>query len=97
MSGIRTEIGRAVSLIMALACLLVAYFSGNGETFHIALVLVVLPLGCIWYGNEMGGFAGGLANEEDGGNIAGMLITVVGWIALLSMLAVIVLIALGRS
>lgn len=97
MSGIWAEIGRAVSLFVALGCLLVAYFSGNGETFHFSLVLVVLPLGCIWYGNEMGGFAGGLANEEDGGNIAGMLITVVGWIALLIMLAVIVFIALERS
>lgn len=93
----RAEIGRVASLLVALACLVVAYFYGSGETFHLALVVVVLPLGCIWYGDEMGGFVGVRANEEDGiGSIAGAFITIVGWVVLLAMLAIIVFIAFGR-
>lgn len=82
------EISRALSLLLALACLVAAYFSRNGETFHLAVTVVVLPLGCIWYGNEIGSFTGMSANgEEEAGNVVGALITIGGWAVLLAMLA----------
>lgn len=94
----QVEIGRGASLLVALACLVSAYFFGNGETFHLVLVVVVLPLGCIWYGHEIGGFVDMSANEAgDAGNIAGAVIVVVGWGALLALLAAIILFALGRG
>lgn len=96
--GERAEIGRAVSLLVALACLVVARFFGSGEAFHLAVTVVVLPLGCIWYGNEIGSFVGMSAHGEgDVGNIVGVLITVAGWAVLFTMLAIIVFFALGRS
>jgi hypothetical protein len=96
--GLGAEIGRAVSILVALACLAIARFSGSGATFHFAIAVVVLPLGCIWYGNEIGGFVGISANEEGGdGNVVGVVITVTGWVVLVSMLAFIVFFAFGRS
>lgn len=83
-----TEISRAASLLVALACLVTAYFFGNSGAFHFAVTVVVLPLGCIWYGNEIGSFAGMSADGEGGaGNVVGTLITAGGWSVLLAMLA----------
>lgn len=96
--GVRAEIGRAVSILVALACLVIAYFLRSGEVFHLAITVVVLPLGCIWYGNEIGGFVGMTTTGEDGvGNVVGALITVVGWVVLFAMLAAIVYYAVGGS
>lgn len=97
-SSTSAEINRAASLLTALACLLVAYFSGSGEVFHLAITVVVLPLGCIWYGNEIGGFAAISADGGDGtGNAVGTLITVAGWAVLFTMLAAVVFFAFGGS
>jgi len=98
MGGLGGEIGRAVSLLMALACLVIAHFFGSGEAFHLVVIVVVLPLGCIWYGNEIGSFAGMPASGEGGvGNVVGVIITVVGWVVLFAMLAIIVFSAFGSS
>lgn len=97
MGDVRAEIGRVASLLVALACLLTAHFSGSRETLHLAITVVVLPLGCIWYGKEIGSFVGMSASEEGGaGNIVGTFITAAGWTALFAMLAMVVFIAFGR-
>lgn len=91
------ETGRVLSLLVALSCLIVAYLYGNSEIFHLGIVIVVLPLGCIWYGHEIGGFVDLSASEEGGGdNLTGMLITVTGWLILLIMLLIIVFNAFGN-
>lgn len=98
LGGVRAEIGRAVSLLAALACLVIAHFFGRSEVFHFAVTIVVLPLGCIWYGNEIGGFVGMSENGEGGaGNVVGALITGAGWAGLFTMLAIIVFFAFGSS
>lgn len=87
-----------MSILVALTCLVVAYFFGSGATFHLAIAIVVIPLGCIWYGNEIGSFVGMPANGEGGvGNVVGVAITIVGWIVLVSMLVFMVFFAFGRS
>lgn len=96
--GIPVGISRPVSLLAALACLGIAYFSGGGATFHLAVIVVVLPLGCIWYGDEIGGFMEMSAQRGGGsGNAVGKLITVAGWVGLVSLFAIIVFFAFGRS
>jgi hypothetical protein len=96
-ADVRAEIGRVASLLVALACLLIAHLFGSREVLHLAITVVVLPLGCIWYGNEIGSFVGMSAHEEGGaGKIAGALITAAGWIALFAMLAIVVFFAFGR-
>ncbi|PWB53759.1 MAG: hypothetical protein C3F18_07165 [Nitrosomonadales bacterium] len=86
-----------MSLLAALACLVMAHLSGSRETLHLAITVVVIPLGCIWYGYEIGSFVGMSANEEGGaGKVAGALITVAGWAILIAMLAMIGFFAFGR-
>lgn len=89
--GARPEIGRAVSILVALACLVIAYLFWSREVFHLVITVVVLPLGCIWYGSEIGSFAG-VSPEGGGGsdNIVGAFITIAGWVVLAAMLAIIV-------
>ncbi|MBY0576734.1 MAG: hypothetical protein K2P67_09100 [Gallionellaceae bacterium] len=96
--GMLAEINRAASLLAALVYLITAYFFGSSEAFHLAVIIVVLPLGCIWYGNEIGSFADMSADGEgEAGNVVGTLITISGWIVLLAMLAAIVFSASGNS
>ncbi|MEW5943107.1 MAG: hypothetical protein AB1710_04535 [Pseudomonadota bacterium] len=96
MESPKGEIGRIVSLLVAIASLAIAYFFGKGGTFHLALTVLVLPLGCIWYGSEIGGFVGApVDGEVKRGNIAGTLITVAGWVVLFAILAGLILSALG--
>lgn len=88
--GARPEIGRAISLLVALACLIMAYLFWSREVFHLVVTVVVLPLGGIWYGREIGSFAGTSPSGEDGAeNVVGAFITIAGWIILFSMLAII--------
>lgn len=90
------EISRVLSLLVAISCLIVAYLYGSSEVFHLGVVIVVLPLGCIWYGNEIGSFVDMSASEEGGGdNFTGVLIVVAGWVGLLVMLLIMLLNALG--
>lgn len=86
------ETSRATSLLAAIACLAIARFVAGGEVFHLAVVTVVVPLGCIWYGNEIGVVVGTPADGEDGmSKIVGALITAGGWIMLCTMLVIVVL------
>jgi hypothetical protein len=95
--SLSAEINRVASLLTSLTCLIAAYFSGSIEVFHLAIIVVVLPLGCIWYGNEIGDFAGMSADGEGGiGNVVGAFIVIAGWIVLFSMLAIIVFFAFRR-
>jgi formate hydrogenlyase subunit 3/multisubunit Na+/H+ antiporter MnhD subunit len=49
------------------------------------LAFVVIPLGCIWYGKEIGSFS--MSEENAGQNPLGLMITLLGWILLVGMLA----------
>lgn len=89
--GMRAEIGRVASLLVALACLAATYFLGNRDAFHLVVTVVVIPLGCVWYGDEIGDLVGMSTNEERGAsNIIGMLVSLAGWVALFALLAAIV-------
>lgn len=82
------EIGRVISVLIAVVGLAIAYWSPRVGVFHFALAFVVLPLGCIWYGGEIGGFTADA--EDDTPNPVGLLITYTGWITLLGMVAVLI-------
>lgn len=94
---VRAEAGRVASLLVAFACLVMAYFFSSSEVFHLSVAVVVLPLGCIWYGAEIGSFVGMSASgESEAGNFFGVLVVLVGWIALFALLASIVFISFGH-
>jgi len=81
--GRQFELGRVVSVLAALVGLILAYLAPNTGVFHFTLAFVVLPLGCIWYGREIGSFS---TSEEDGTyNPVGALITYTGWTVLVVM------------
>jgi hypothetical protein len=90
--GRRTETSRAASLLAAIACLAIARLFASGEVFHLAVVTVVVPLGFIWYGDEIGVLVGTPTDGEGGtGKVVGALITIAGWILLGAMLAIVIL------
>ena len=84
----RYEIARIISVLVALVGLAIAFGSPNVGVFHFTLAFVVLPLGCIWYGREIGGFTADAQDDAD--NPVGTLITYLGWITLFGMVAVLV-------
>lgn len=88
---VKAEVGRVASLLVAIACLAIAFFFGSSEAFHFSVVVVVLPLGCIWYGTEIGSFVGMTTNgENEAGSFFGVLVVLVGWAMLFAMLVSIV-------
>jgi cytochrome b len=86
------EISRVVSILLAITGLGMAYGALGEGAFHLAAALVVVPLGCIWYGEEIGSFT--MNEENDSGNPVGVLITYSGWIALSALVAVIAWLAM---
>lgn len=86
-----SETSRVISILLAIAGLGVAYASLGVEVFHLMMILVVLPLGCIWYGEEIGSFS--MDEEDDSHNPIGALVTYTGWILLSVMVGVIVWLA----
>lgn len=82
------EIGRVVSVFIALTSLAVAYWFHSAGVFHITVIVIVIPLGCIWYGKEIGSFT---EVADDGGfNPLGSLISLTGWILLTALLLILV-------
>ncbi|MHB1292497.1 MAG: hypothetical protein ACYCY5_09970 [Sulfuricella sp.] len=88
------DAGRVASILVAIVCMAVAHFLVKHEILHLAIAVLVLPLGCIWYGSEIGFFVGMSATGEDNpGNAIGTAIEIVGWIILLAILAGLILLA----
>lgn len=75
--------GKIISLVLSIIYLIVAYISGGGEFFIIGLGFLVIPLFCIWFGDELGryiGFAGrGYITKES----PGVIVKFMGWVLLL--------------
>jgi hypothetical protein len=84
----RFEIMRGFSILIALFSLAIAYGSSQPAVFHFTLLFVVLPLGCIWFGKEIGGFS--TDAQAAGFTPVGTLITYTGWCILLGMLAALI-------
>jgi len=49
---------RILSIIIAVAYLVISYFAGGGEALWRIAVFLILPLACIWFGSDMGGYTG---------------------------------------
>lgn len=91
------DAGRVASILVAIVCMAVAHFLVKHEILHLAIAVLVLPLGCIWYGSEIGFFVGMPAAGKDGpGDTVGTAIRIVGWIVLFAILAGLILLALNE-
>lgn len=73
---------RILSLIISIAYLLFAI--NQDSRWPVMLGFLMLPLGCIWFGDELGGFIGvgskGIFISE---TTPGIFVQIVGWLLLL--------------
>ena len=75
-------IGRILSLLVAIAYVVVSLLAGAGlETIKIAAFLA-LPLACIWFSDEMGDYAGVLMQGGPMSRTPGIIVAVAGWLLL---------------
>lgn len=91
MFGWLTNLGasRIISLVIAAVYLIIVLFmpgqspsqSRLGTVLAVAGYLL-LPLLCIWFGDEMGNYAGALPGPAINKPTPGCFVTVVGWILL---------------
>jgi hypothetical protein len=51
-------IGRVTSLTVVIAYLITAYLGRGGEAAIKMGIFLILPLACIWFSTEMGGYTG---------------------------------------
>lgn len=49
---------RIISIVIAFAYLVIAYFAEGIDAMWRIAVFLILPLGCIWFGDAMGGYTG---------------------------------------
>lgn len=75
---------RILSGLLAAIYIVAAFAEANMDGGWVAAISVILPLACIWFGDEMGGFLGqsgsGLITERS----PGVLVCIFGWLLLLA-------------
>ncbi len=75
---------RIASLGVAFAYLTLALAWGDPGTWLLVLAYLVIPMGCIWFSEEVGGFTGiGAHGISISTRSPGILILIVGWLLLL--------------
>ena len=81
-------IGRTLSLIIAAVYLVITAISASSPSKLLVGVLMVcgallLPLACIWFGDEMGEYIGILPGPAITGKSPGWMVKIGGWVLLL--------------
>lgn len=82
------SIGRTLSLIVAAVYLLVAGLSAPSIRELVAALLILsgymlIPLACIWFGDELGEYVGTLPGPSINRKSPGCMVKVGGWVLLL--------------
>jgi hypothetical protein len=81
-------ITKILSLIISFIYLLIAYISGRGELLFKTFGIILLPLACIWFGDEIGaymGWVGGESITKITARSPGSLIRLMGWFLLVGL------------
>jgi hypothetical protein len=74
---------RILSGVIAAGYVVLAYLTSDGETtFKVGMVLI-LPLACIWFSEEMGSFTGVMRGHAVTSESPGCLVAFCGWVLLL--------------
>lgn len=73
---------RVISLIIACSCIILAFLMGNSYDWLRVFGFVILPLACIWFGDELGGYTG-FVQLIPVRQTPGCFIRFAGWILLL--------------
>ena len=80
-----TLINRGLSLLVYLGYLMSAYFTGAGiGTLKIA-VFLLLPMACIWFPEELGGYTGTMRLHAITASTPAFLVCAGGWLILVGL------------
>lgn len=74
---------RILSGLLAVIYILVAFCAGGAEAGFKVAAFVVLPLGCIWFSDTVGGYIGPAWRGAITGPTPGLVVRVAGWLLLL--------------
>lgn len=85
---------RLISFIIAVLYLVAAAFDNIG-TFLKVLIFLVLPMTCIWFGDEMGRYTGTFRLQSITSQTPGCFVRFMGWVLLLFPLIIGILYAIG--
>jgi len=75
---------RWLSLIIALIYLLISTFAGGIGGILRVFAFLVIPMACIWFGDEMGDYVGYLGSQSITSKTPGFMVRFGGWLLLLS-------------
>ena len=74
---------KILSLLVSLVSLAVALIWGEAGDWLLFIGYLVMPLGCIWFSEEVGGFTGiGAKGIHISTKTPGILILIIGWVLL---------------
>ena len=76
-------INRVLSAAVAFVYLIVACVGGGPPLVIKCALLLLLPMACIWFGDEMGSFTGVMSGSYIDSESPGCLVAVLGWVLLL--------------
>lgn len=73
---------KLLSLIISIGYLIIAYHNGGTKELFRFVIFLVLPLACIWFSNEIGGYTGSARLTPITSESPGCLIRLIGWFLL---------------
>jgi hypothetical protein len=76
-------INRVLSAAVAIVYLIAAYVSGGPPLLAKCAMYLLLPMACIWFGEEMGAFTGVMRGQSIDAESPGCLVAFLGWVLLL--------------
>ena len=78
-----TLINRGLSLIIAVLYLVLGLAEDGAEGIVIMFLYLLLPMACIWFGEEMGSYVGVMRGHLITSESPGCLVAAGGWLLLL--------------
>jgi hypothetical protein len=81
-------INRVLSAAVAAAYLIAGYVGGGPPLLIKWVLYLLLPLACIWFGEELGAYKGSWGAQSINSESPGCLVAFLGWVLLLSPLFV---------
>jgi hypothetical protein len=74
---------RILSGLLAVIYVTTAFATSGAKAGFEVLIFVILPLACIWFGDEMGGYTGASWGGAITDETPGLLVRIAGWLLLL--------------
>ena len=74
---------RILSGLLAGSYVITAFATSGAKDAFVFLIFVTLPLACIWFGDEMGGYTGASWGGAITDPMPGLAVRIAGWLLLL--------------